>query len=453
MLKLQFLGAAETVTGSKYLLSYKNTKLLIDCGLYQGTKNYRQRNWRALAVAETDIDAVILTHAHIDHSGYLPVLAKRGYRGPVYCSEGTLALCRILLPDAGHLQEEDARYANKYKVTRHHPAQALFTEEDARRALQLFKPIALRQAVKLGEDITLELVPAGHIVGACSVRLRLGGRSVVFSGDVGRPGDALMCAPEPLQKTDYLILESTYGDRLHPQEDPVKSLREIVNRTLKRGGIVLIPAFAVGRAQVILHMLERLMSSAQIPTVPVYLNSPMALAATEVFNRFTHEHRLSRQDCLRIVSNTRFVASVEESKALNRQVFPAIIISASGMASGGRVIHHLKTLIGNHRNSVVFAGFQAPGTRGDALLKGVNAIKMHGSYYGVDAEVVSIEGLSAHADYRELIDWLKPLQQAPKHTFITHGEKSAADSMRLHLQDKLGWPASVPEYLDIVELD
>ncbi|WP_281284230.1 MBL fold metallo-hydrolase RNA specificity domain-containing protein [Exilibacterium tricleocarpae] len=435
-------------------MSCRDTHILVDCGLYQGTKNYRQRNWQQLPVAEDQISAIVLTHAHIDHSGYIPALVKRGFRGPVYCSEGTLALCEILLPDAGYLQEEDARYANKHRVSKHHPALPLFTEQDARRALRVFRPAIYHESVALGDGMTLQFSPAGHIIGACSARITAAGRSVVFSGDIGRPNDPVMCAPAPLDKTDYLIVESTYGDRRHAPVDPMASLKAVINRTVKRGGVVLIPAFAVGRAQMILYLLQELMATEAIPRVPVHLNSPMALAATEVFNRFHSEHKLSAQDCRQIVDNTHFVGSVEESKALVNQVYPSIIISASGMASGGRVIHHLKALVGDHRNSVVFVGFQAPGTRGDALVKGADAVKMHGHYYDVNAEIVDIEGLSAHADYREIIDWLQPLrEEPPRHTFVTHGEKAAADSLRLHLQDQLGWSASVPEYLDSVVLD
>ena len=450
---LQFLGATETVTGSKYLLSYQGSNILIDCGLYQGTKNYRQRNWKRLPIRESDIDAIVLTHAHIDHSGYIPVMVKNGFRGPIYCSDGTQALCEILLPDAGHLQEEDARYANKYRISKHHPALALFTEQEAIHSLKAFRPVAYRQPVAINDQFTLQLSPVGHIIGACSARIEVGGRSVVFSGDVGRPNDTVMYPPEPIEAADYLVLESTYGNKRHATSDPVDALKDVIDRTVKRGGVVLIPAFAVGRAQMVLQLLTQLMLSKQIAKVPVYLNSPMALAATDVFNRFHDQHRLSKQQCQQIVNNTKFVGSIEQSKALNRQVYPAIIISASGMASGGRVIHHLKALIGNSRNSVVFVGFQAPGTRGDALVAGAESIKMHGSYYDVNAEIVSIDGLSAHADYQEILDWLKPLATAPKHTYITHGEKAAADSMRLHLKDQLGWQASVAEYLDVVELN
>ncbi len=453
---LQFLGAAETVTGSKYLLTVDGVRILIDCGLYQGTKNLRLRNWQPLFKGEK-IDAVVLTHAHIDHSGYIPLLVKNGFRGPIYCTPATLALCEILLPDAGYLQEEDARYMNKHHISKHHPALPLFTEEDARQSLQYFEPVSYGIRIKLpvaSEEAAIELQfsAVGHILGASYINITVKGKQIVFSGDVGRPKDSVMYAPAPIKEADYLIVESTYGDRRHPALDPMEALREVVGRTIKRGGIVLIPAFAVGRVQAVLYFLHQLIVAKQIPPVPIYLNSPMALAATEVFNNFASEHRLTRKDCEYIEHNTHFIRSVDESKALNRQNFPCVIISSSGMASGGRVIHHLKTLIGNHRNSVVFVGFQAPGTRGDSLVRGAESIKMHGDYYPVNAEVVSIEGMSAHADYQEIIDWVKTLKKPPQQTFVTHGEKAAADSMRRHLTDQLGWNVSVPEYRDSVDL-
>jgi len=447
-LKIQFLGAAQTVTGSKYLVSANGSRILVDCGLYQGVKNLRARNWQALPVGIDDIDAVVLSHAHIDHSGYLPALYRQGYRGPIYCSKPTLALCRVLLPDAGYLQEEDARYANKEKFSKHEPAEPLFTEKDAERVLQQFRDIDCDEPFSAAKGIETILSPAGHILGACSVRLGDGRRTLAFSGDLGRPNDPIMHAPAPIERADYLVVESTYGDRRHNHVDAEERLRTIINETIKRGGIVLIPSFAVGRAQLVLYLLHRLRARKAIPDVPVYLNSPMAIKATEIFCRFHREHKLSDEECELIDDATNYVRTVEESVELTQQTYPSVIISASGMASGGRVLHHMKGLVGDHRNSIVFVGFQAPGTRGAALVAGAESVKIHGHYYPVRAEIHGLDALSAHADGNEIMGWLKHFEEPPRHTFVTHGEPAAADALRLRIQDELRWKVSVPEYLE-----
>lgn len=450
--KVKFIGATGTVTGSKYLVTYGTHRLLVDCGLFQGLKNVRERNWAELPFDAGTLDAVLLTHAHIDHSGYLPALVKRGYQGEIHCSHATKMLCKVLLPDSGYLQEEDAKYANRKQFSKHHPAQPLYTEMEAREALKQFRSVDFGTAIELPGGIKATFIPVGHILGASAIRLEYQGTSLTFSGDVGRCNDAIMYPPEALPPTDYLVLESTYGDRLHEEVDEETALAEIINRTVKRGGIVLIPAFAVGRAQLALHMMARLRKSKQIPGVPIYLNSPMAIRATEIFFNLHQQHRLTREDCEQIDEMTHYVKTVDESIELNSKKFPAVIISASGMASGGRVLHHLKTLATDHRNTILFMGYQAAGTRGDALVHGADEIKIHGKYYPVKAEVRNLGSFSSHADYRELLAWLKPMQTAPRMTFLTHGEPVAADRMRLHLKDGLGWTARVPEYLDEVEL-
>jgi metallo-beta-lactamase family protein len=449
-MKIQFTGAAQTVTGSKYLVSANGSRVLVDCGLYQGVKNLRLRNRQPLPVPVEDIDAVVLTHAHIDHSGYLPALYRQGYRGPVYCSPATHALCRVLLPDAGFLQEEDARYANRKDYSRHHPAEPLYTEQDAEHVLRQFHSVDTGMPFEPGKGIAAELTPAGHILGACSVALDDGERRVVFSGDLGRAEDLIMRPPEHPGRADVLVVESTYGDRRHAVLDAERAIGDIVRDTIERGGVVLIPAFAVGRAQLVLYVLQRLRARGEIPDVPVYLNSPMAIRATEIFCHFHAEHRLSAEDCALMDSGTRYVRTVEESQELTRQKYPAVIISASGMASGGRVLHHLKVLAGDHRNSIVFVGFQAPGTRGAALVAGADRIKIHGAWLPVRAEVHSLDALSAHADADELLAWMRRFGKAPEHTYVTHGEPAAADALRLRIQDELGWRVSVPEYLDEV---
>ena len=453
ILKVQFLGAAQTVTGSKYLVSTNGSRILVDCGLYQGIKNLRERNWRPLPIGLHGLDTVVLTHAHIDHSGYLPALYRQGYRGTIYCSRATFELCKVLLPDAGHLQEEDARYAGKKRFSRHAKPEPLFSEQDALDVLTQFRPVDYNEPHPVAKGLDATLQPAGHILGACSVTLNDGLRSLAFSGDLGRPDDPIMFPPEPLSRADYLVVESTYGDRRHAHVDAEAELRDIIDETSRRGGVVLVPSFAVGRAQLVLLMLQRLRTRGAIGNVPVYLNSPMAIKATEIFSRFHKEHRLAAGECELIDEMTTYVRTAEESIELTKRKGPSIIISASGMASGGRVLHHMKGLIGDRRNSIVFVGFQAPGTRGAALVGGADKVKIHGEYHTVRAEIHHLDALSAHADGDEIMAWLGKMNLPPRHTFITHGEPAAADAMRLRLRDELGWQCSVPEYLTEAALD
>ena len=450
--QVQFIGATGTVTGSKYLVKYDRYKILIDCGLFQGVKNIRRRNWNELPFPASAIDAVLLTHAHIDHSGFLPALMKDGFHGTVYCSEATHALCKVLLPDAGYLQEEDAKYANKKKFSKHEPAEPLYTEDDARKVLKLFKHLEQGATLELPGGMKATFTPTGHILGACAIRLEYQGTSITFSGDVGRSNDRIMYPPQPLAATDYLVVESTYGDRLHEEIDAEAAIADIVNRTANRGGIVLMPAFAVGRAQLVLHILQKLRAENRIPTMPVYLNSPMAISATHIFFDRADLHKLTREDCKHMDDMTTYIKTVEESIELNARKFPSIIISASGMASGGRVLHHLKSLVSDPKNSVLFLGYQAAGTRGDALTHGTDHIKIHGQYFPVKAEIANLSALSSHGDYQEISQWLKKMPGKPKKVFITHGEACAADAMRLHLKDEFGWDVEVPEYLDIAVL-
>lgn len=369
-MKLTFLGATGTVTGSKYLLEDGSRKILIDCGLFQGLKELRLRNWEKLPVNPAAINAVVLTHAHLDHSGYLPLLVRSGFKGPVYCSAATFDLCGILLPDSGRLQESDAERANRYKYTKHKPALPLYTEDDAYATLERFRPVGFGEEHSLGEFLSFSLSRAGHVLGAACVRISDGQTSLVFSGDLGRPDDPIMKAPAQLQQADYLVLESTYGDRLHQDRDPMEQMAAIINRTVKRGGIVVIPSFAVGRAQLILYYLHELLRKRLIPNVPVYLDSPMATDATRIWQDHDGEHRLSAKKCAEVCRTARYVRTTEESKALDTRAVPAIIISASGMATGGRVLHHMAHYIGDQRNTILFAGYQAAGTRGARLVHG-----------------------------------------------------------------------------------
>ncbi|MGI9281974.1 MAG: MBL fold metallo-hydrolase RNA specificity domain-containing protein [Endozoicomonas sp.] len=451
-MELQFLGAAGTVTGSKYLVESEGKKILVDCGLYQGIKHYRQMNWQPLPVAPSDLDAVVLTHAHLDHSGYLPLLVKDGFHGPVYATPGTCELAKILLPDSGFLQEEDAKHAARYGYSKHNPPQPLYTEQDALKALKQLKPCVFEEINQIFPELTIRFRPAGHILGAACVEVFDGHRMLVFSGDIGRPDDLIMYPPESLKRADFLVVESTYGDREHVNQDPEEALARLITETAAAAGSVLIPAFAVGRAQMMLHLLEKLKSAQRIPNLPVYLNSPMAIKATEVFHRFHERHRLTEDDCRRIDEMTHYVKTVEESKALAAQNFPSIIVSASGMASGGRVLHHLKHMLPNHRNTVIFAGYQAMGTRGEKLIHGADTVKIHGQDFPVKAKIRHFDNFSAHADGKQIVDWLRSIKTPPKQVFVTHGEVESANAMAQKIHSELGWSAEVPELFDKVEL-
>lgn len=453
-MELKFLGGAGTVTGSRYLLSDDHHRLLIDCGMYQGVKTLRRRNWAPFPVAPATINAVVLTHAHIDHSGYLPALVKHGFKGKVFCTRATHDLCKVLLPDAGFLQEEDARFAKRKGFSRHNAPEPLFTERDAWEALKHFESAHYHETIEPVRGTEVRFTPAGHILGSSCVHVHHRGsdRTVVFSGDVGRQHDVIMRPPEPIDRADILVCESTYGDRLHEVTDLEAVLTEIVTTTAGRGGTVLIPAFAVGRAQMLLYLVHKLMHENRIPKMPVFLNSPMAIKATEIFMHHHKEHRLTPEQCRLIDDNTEYVRTVEDSIELNSKRYPCIIISASGMASGGRVLHHLKTLLPNPRNTVLFAGFQAPGTRGDALVHGADKVKIHGEYWPVKADVHNLDALSAHGDYAELLDWLGQGQLSPEKIYVTHGEPLASDLMRKRIEERFGWEAEVPDLFETVKV-
>ena len=452
-MKLQFLGATDTVTGSKYLLRHGDSTVLVDCGLFQGYKQLRLRNWSPLPVAPAAIDAVILTHAHIDHSGYLPLLARQGFKGKVFCTPATADLCRILLPDSGHLQEEEAEYANRHGLSKHAPAQPLYTREDAERCLKLLHPVAHGKLWHPAPGLNASLMPAGHMVGASFVRLDNGSRSILFSGDIGRPNDLVLKAPSQMDGADYLVVESTYGDRLHKNSDPLLELGKVINRTAARGGVVLIPAFAVGRAQSLLHCIQVLKAQGVIDNkLPVYLNSPMAASATQAYQKHQAELRLTAAQCEAMARAAHIVQSPEESRLLNARRGPMVIIAASGMATGGRVVHHLKAFAPDKRNTILFAGFQAGGTRGATIVGGSPTVRIHGQDVPVRAEVAMLDDLSAHADAAEIIDWLRGFKSAPKQTFITHGEPAAADAMRQRIERELHWACHMPCYLESVNL-
>jgi len=451
-LTLQFLGATNTVTGSKYLLSGEGGSLLIDCGLFQGYKQLRLKNWSSPAFDAASLDAVVLTHAHIDHSGYLPVLVRNGFRGRLYATPATFELCKILLPDSGYLQEEQARFENRHGLSKHKPALPLYTEEEAQRSLDLFRTVRIHEAFEPVRGITAQLSRAGHLLGAASARVAWDGGSILFSGDIGRPDDPLMRAPDPPPAADYLIVESTYGDRIHPVEDVRSDLVSVVNRAVGRGGVIVAPTFAIGRAQLMMLLIAQLKAQRLIPDIPVFLDSPMAIDATELYRRFIAEHRLSSEECAAMCHAAQLVHTSDASKALDRLRTPAIILSASGMATGGRVIHHLKAFASDPRNLILLPGFQAGGTRGASLAAGASTIRIHGQDIPVRAEVVQLASMSAHADASELVRWMRQMPHAPKMTFVTHGEPNASDALRQRIQRELGWGAQVPDYRDVVTL-
>ena len=443
-LTMRCLGAAQTVTGSKTLLESGDQRILIDCGLFQGRKPLRLQNWKPFPVDPATIDAVILTHAHLDHSGYLPALVKHGFKGPIYCSEAGRDLVDILLRDAAHLQEEEAKYRNRHQLSKHKPALPLFTQTQAQEAIRRLHPVPTHQLIE-HEQCRFTLHPNGHILGSTFIELEMAGRHLLFSGDLGRPNDPIMYPPEPPVYCDTMILESTYGNRLHGNEDAEAVLGDAVNRTLERGGSVLIPAFAIGRSQMMLVILEKLRRERKIPAVPIYLDSPMAVAATEAFQHHNALHRISAKECQRLKEQTHWVSSVEESIDLTHSKEQRIVISASGMATGGRVLFHLKSILRNPDNSVIFAGFQAPGTRGETLVNGEDRVKIHGEYYPVKAEVINLDSFSAHADYQEIIEWLRGIPVAPKRLFINHGEPDASLHLQQQIADELGWSSTIVE--------
>jgi metallo-beta-lactamase family protein len=449
---LTFLGAAKTVTGSKYLLAVDNKKILVDCGLFQGMKELRKRNWHPLPIAAKDINAVILTHAHIDHSGYIPLLVKNGFKGRIYCSQATKDLCSILLPDSGFLQEEEARFVNKHGFSKHKPALPLYTAEDAQYSLQYFQPLTYGTHYDLENCIDLTLMHAGHILGASFVKIAHENTQLLFSGDIGRMHDPVMHTPAIIQKTDYLILESTYGNRQHSTIDPLDELERIIKRAVQQQGVIVIPAFAVGRAQNVLYYLYQLKKTNRIPNIPVYLDSPMAISATKVFSKYANEHRLSKQVCQEVCEIATYITTQEESKELNNQKPPMIIISASGMIDGGRVLHHIKYFASNPNNTILLVGYQAEGTRGAQLLAGRRHLKIFGEEVPVNATVIEVGNMSAHADYQEILTWLSNFQVAPRKTFITHGEPESANALKMKIEQALGWECVVPEYLAKEEL-
>ena len=453
MTRISFLGAAGTVTGSKYLLDTGRRRVLVDCGLFQGFKQLRLRNWAPLPIDVNNIDAVVLTHAHIDHSGYLPLLVRNGFSRRIYCTRATRDLCGIMLPDAGHLEEQAAAAANRHDYSKHHPALPLFTEKDARKALTQFRAMGFGETLALGEGLSLTFHYAGHILGAAMAEFLIDGKTVLFSGDLGRPNDPIMRPPEAIKRADYLVVESTYGNRKHPPTDAEDALAEIISTTARKGGSIVVPAFTVGRAQLLLYHLYRLKVARRIPDLPIFLDSPMAIDAGDIFRAHPDDHRLSAAEATAAFAIARQTPTSEASKAIDRNRVPSVIVSASGMATGGRVLHHLRVFAPDPRSTILFTGFQAGGTRGAAMVAGAATVRIFGEDVPVRARVENLSMLSAHADADEIMGWLNRFEAPPKITFVTHGEPEASDTLRQRIERELKWRCLVPAYRDEVVLD
>lgn len=447
MATLTFLGAARTVTGSKHLLDVDGYRVLVDCGLFQGLKDLRLRNWSPLPVPPETIDCVVLTHAHIDHSGWLPRLVAQGFNGPVYCTAGTADLCSLVLPDAAHLQEEDARFANKRGFSKHHPALPLYTEADAAEALARLRPSPFAKRVAIGNGLEIEFINAGHLLGSSYVKLTRADNSsagILFGGDLGRYQRPILPDPSPGVDADVLLVESTYGDRAHPQEDDGASLARIVTETHARGGKVIIPAFAIGRVEELLYWLFKLEDERRLPQLPIYVDSPMAIKGIGFYQAHAGELDKELQTMRRKLPRFTPINSAADSKALVEKDQPAVIIASSGMATGGRVVHHLFAGLPDPRNTVLFVGFQAAGTRGRHMIEGAQHVKIFGQHVPVHARIEKIDGLSSHADAGEIIRWLRTFPRAPRMTYLVHGEPVAQDALRLRIEKELSWRVEVP---------
>ena len=457
MATLTFLGAAGTVTGSKHLLEVGDRRILVDAGLFQGLKELRDRNWAAFPLDPKRIDAVVLTHAHLDHCGYLPRLVAGGFRGRVFCTAGTRELCTLILPDSAHIQEEDARLANRKGYSKHRPALPLYTELDAARALTQLQPVGYERPVPVVSGADVEFLNAGHLLGSAYARIRVGDKTILFGGDLGRYGRPVLPDPAPVAEADVLLLESTYGDRLHEPDDGGERLALMINETVKRGGRVIIPSFAVGRVEELLYWLRLLEQAKRIPVLPVYIDSPMAAGALQFYSERSHEldpdiRSGERAACVFGTERSTIIASARESNDLVASSTPAIVIAASGMATGGRVLHHLEACLPNPNNTVLFAGFQAAGTRGRVLLDGAKRVRIHGQDVPVLARIERLESLSAHADVGEIMRWLSGFTRPPTMTYLVHGEPASATALAARIHADLGWPVHIAKHGEKVDL-
>jgi metallo-beta-lactamase family protein len=451
--RLTFLGATETVTGSKYLIETANYKLLVDCGLFQGYKSLRLRNWEEFPFNPAELDAIVLTHAHLDHSGLIPAIVRRGFRGKIYMTKGTFELCNILWADSAKIYEEDAERANRKQYTKHQPAKPLFELSDVERAIPLVQVVGFNQEKKLAENLSVTFLHAGHILGASQVVLKVSNKKIHFTGDLGRSADPLMLGPAPFEGADILITESTYGNTQHSEVNPEQELEETLNKVLKRGGTAVIPAFAVGRTQSLMLHIWRLMKQGKLPQVTMYLNSPMATSVSSLYHQHQEEHRVDPSEFDEMYSAARIVKDVGESKELNEREEPKIIIAASGMMEGGRVLHHVMKFGTDPKNAIIFTGYQAGGTRGRQLLDGAKSVRIFHVDVAVKAEIFFMDSMSAHMDANELINWLKETKTPPEMTYVTHGEIEATDRMRFRISDELGWKARAATFGEAIDVD
>ena len=457
MASLTFLGAAGTVTGSKYLIDTGSHRVLVDCGLFQGLKELRLRNWQPLPVAASAVDAVILTHAHLDHCGYLPRLVAQGFSGRVFCTPGTRDLCSLVLPDSAHIQEEDARDANRHQYSKHHPALPLYTSDDAERALTRLQPVGYNRPVPVVPGVEVEFINAGHLLGSAFARVRLGDRTVLFGGDLGRYGRPVLPDPTPVEQADVLLVESTYGDREHEPDDRGARLAEIITSVVARGGKLVIPAFAIGRVEEVIYWLKRLEGEHRIPSLPVYVDSPMAAKALQFYAQHADElDPEMRPEARRVsafcTSRMTTVSSAQQSRDLVASHQTAIVIASSGMATGGRVLYHLQAALPNPQNTILFVGFQAAGTRGRALLEGAQSVRIKGREVGVAARIEQVNSMSAHADASEVLRWLSGFASPPSITYLVHGEPGALVALEARIASDRQWPTHIATYQERVTL-
>lgn len=443
-MKIQFLGGTGTVTGSKTLLEHNNLRILVDCGMFQGLKALRELNWEPLAIEPSTIDFVLLTHGHLDHCGWLPKLINDGFIGKIFCTRPTKQISQLILLDSAKIQEEEASKANKEHFSKHNPAEPLYTVAQAEKVLPYFRVVAKDLEVKLSEDCYFRFFQAGHILGACSISLHMDGKEFVFSGDIGQDDDLLMFPPERPKTGDYIFLESTYGNRLHPNNDVFWDLERLINETVSKGGNVIIPSFAVERAQVLMYLLWQLKKQNRIPDIPYVIDTPMGIRVLDVFTENHKWHKLTPNECEEMCRMFTMISDFEDTINAIYDKQPKVVIAASGMITGGRVLSYLERYIDQPENTVMLVGYQAEGTRGRKLLEGAKEIKFYGKYYPVKAKVVLVEGLSAHGDQNDLLNWLRDLQQKPKKIFLVHGENEAADGLRLKITEEFDYDCSVP---------